>query len=314
MGTFGKVVATVMSVSASMSTPIIAHAVSPVAVLPSDHTTMASSIVPSLRRAPVQHAARVPRSKYSLTLALDPPQPGLPAPTISGPAGRPLVVIDAGHGGHDPGARSPTGREEKDLTLSIALAIRDDLLRGGRVRVAMTRVDDRFLILQERREIARQLKAGLFLSIHADAGPSTDATGATIYTVSEVASDQNAAQIAARENKADVINGVNLSGKSEDISSILIDLAQRETTASSVRFATLLKREGAGIAFRPDYHRMAGFVVLKAPDTPSILFEVGYLTNPVDADRLFSRAGRAIIARSVRRAVDIFFARQSITR
>jgi N-acetylmuramoyl-L-alanine amidase len=266
-------------------------------------------------RNPVAQSAKPPRSRYSLTIPLDPPQPGLPRPRIFGRADRPLVVIDAGHGGHDPGAISPqSGTREKDVTLGVALAIRDELLRGGRVRVALTRDDDTFLVLQERAEIARGLKADLFISVHADAAAATDASGATIYTLSEVASDRKAAQLAARENKADIINGVNLSGAAADVSSILIDLAQRETMNASARFADLLKREGSAMPFRGDYHRMAGFAVLKAPDTPAILLEVGYLTNPVDVERITSATGKAAIATGIRRAVDVHFARRFASR
>jgi N-acetylmuramoyl-L-alanine amidase len=266
-------------------------------------------------RIPVTHSAKPPRSRYSLTIPLDPPQPGLPRPRIFGRSDRPLVVIDAGHGGHDPGALSPqSGTREKDITLSVARTIRDELLRGGRVRVALTRDDDTFLVLQERAEIARGLKADLFISVHADAALTPDASGATIYTLSEVASDRKAAQLAARENKADIINGVNLSGEGADVSSILIDLAQRETMNASSRFADLLRREASGLPFKGDYHRMAGFAVLKAPDTPAILLEVGYVTNPTDVERLTSAAGKSAIASGVRRAVDVHFARRFASR
>ena len=266
-------------------------------------------------RPVVANSATPPRSRYSLTIPLDTAQPGLPRPRIFGRPDRPLVVIDAGHGGHDPGASSPqSGTREKDVTLAIARAIRDELLKGGRVRVALTRDNDRFLILQERTEIARALKSDLFISVHADAAPTPDAYGATIYTLSEVASDRKAAQLAARENKADIINGVNLSGAGADISSILIDLAQRETMNASSRFADLLKREGSAMPFRNDYHQMAGFVVLKAPDTPSILLEVGYLTNATDVARITSSEGKASVATGIRRAVDVHFARRFASR
>ena len=266
-------------------------------------------------RVPATHSAKPPRSRYNLTVALDPPQAGPPRPRIFGRPDRPLVVIDAGHGGHDPGAVAPTGGiREKDVTLSVARAIRDELLKGGRVRVALTREDDRFLILQERAEIARGLKADLFISVHADAAAVTEASGATIYTLSEVASDRKAAQLAARENKADIINGVNLRDEKADVSSILIDLAQRETMNASARFADLLKREGTAMPFRGDYHRMAGFAVLKAPDTPAILLEVGYLTNVTDVARITSAAGQSAIAIGIRRAVDVHFARRFASR
>ena len=259
-------------------------------------------------------SSRPPRSRYSLTIPLDPPLPGLPKPKVFGRSDRPLVVIDAGHGGHDPGALSPLGTREKDVTLAMARAIRDELLKGGRVRVALTRDADNFLVLQERAEIARGLKADLFISVHADSATASDASGATIYTLSEVASDRKAAQLAARENKADIINGVNLSGEGADVSSILIDLAQRETMNASARFADLVHREGAGLPFRADYHRMAGFAVLKAPDTPAVLLEVGYLTNADDVARITSAKGRAAIATSLRRAIDVQFARRFAAR
>ena len=234
-------------------------------------------------------------------------------PDVQGPRGRPLVVIDAGHGGHDPGAISPFGnRHEKDATLAIARATRDALLASGRVRVALTRDDDRFLVLRERYEIARRLGGELFISIHADAAENREARGATIYTLSEVASDQETARLASRENAADIINGVNLGGADDDVRSILIDLTQRETMNISARFASLLRREaGDAVPFRSDYHRFAGFAVLKAPDMPSILFESGYLTNSSDARRLFSRDGQRAIARSLAGAIETHFARQT---
>lgn len=265
---------------------------------------------------PVAHRAAPPRSRYNITIPLDPPARGIARPRIYGPAGRPLVVIDAGHGGHDPGAISPvTGIREKDLTLSIARKIKDELLASGRVRVALTREDDRYYVLRERTAIARNIDADLFISIHADSAGSDGASGATVYTLSEVASDREAALLATRENKSDIINGVNLGGENADIASILVDLAQRETMNASANFAGLLKREGAGlIPFRSGYHRMAGFAVLKAPDTPSILLEVGYLTNANDVDRLQSKEGQDRIASGVRKAVEIHFARRLAAR
>jgi N-acetylmuramoyl-L-alanine amidase len=265
-------------------------------------------------RPPTAHSAKPPRSRFSLTIPLDPPMPGVPRPQILGRANRPLVVIDAGHGGHDPGAVAAGGAREKDVTLAMAKAIRDELLLGGRVRVALTRDDDTFLILQERAEIARGLRADLFISVHADAAGATEATGATVYTLSEVASNARAAQLAARENKADVINGVNLSKADAGVSSILIDLAQRETINASSRFAALLKRETRGVRFRDDFHQMAGFAVLKAPDMPAVLLEVGYISNVYDLARITSREGRTAIAQGLRRAVDVHFARRLTAR
>jgi N-acetylmuramoyl-L-alanine amidase len=265
---------------------------------------------------PVAHRAAPPRSRYNVTIPLDSPKSGLPKPRISGPAGRPLVVIDAGHGGHDPGAISPHGgKREKDATLAIARAVQRELIASGRVRVALTRDDDRYLVLRERSAIAHSLGADLFISIHADSAGAAEANGATVYTLSEVASDREAAALAQRENKADVINGVNLGGENADIASILVDLAQRESMNASANFANLLRRESAReLDFRSDYHRMAGFAVLKTPDMPSILLEVGYLTNSNDVTRIYSVAGQQSIATGIRKAVDIHFAQRSASR
>ncbi|WP_425057312.1 N-acetylmuramoyl-L-alanine amidase family protein [Sphingobium vermicomposti] len=260
-----------------------------------------------------QMAPRPTKRVHSITVPIPPPGRGLELPRVDGPrdASRPLIVIDAGHGGHDPGAvNAKLGKQEKDLTLAIAQAIRDELVKFGRLRVAMTRDDDRFLVLQERYDIARRLNADLFISVHADSAENEEAHGATVYTLSEVASDREAARLAARENKADILHGVNLGGQTDDISSILIDLTQRETMNDSAKFAQVLKREAAPyMGFRTPFHRFASLMVLKAPDTPSVLFETGYLSNSDDAAFLSSREGRARIARGVARAVEVHFAR-----
>ena len=237
-------------------------------------------------------------------------------PAIQGPADpeRPLVVLDPGHGGRDPGATSPFGnRREKDVTLAIARAIRDELVRSGRVRVALTREDDRYLVLQHRYGIARRLGADLFVSVHADAAPHNDgARGATIYTLSEVASDREAALLAARENASDRLGDAALSDD-EGVNRILIDLAQRESMNVSADFAALLHREGsAHFPFRPEYHRFASLVVLKAPDVPSILFETGYLTNPADAAYIDSAEGQKQIAVGTTNAIERHFARRLV--
>ena len=259
------------------------------------------------------HAAPPPGARVSVTL---PKVHAAPLPKVRGEAGRPLVVIDAGHGGVDPGAiNRANGLREKDVTLKIAKAIRDELLDSGRVRVALTRDDDHYLVLRERYGIARRLRADLFISIHCDSVGVGDATGASVYTLSEVASDKEAARLAARENKADVIAGVNLGEAGEDVSSILIDLTQRETMNASANFARLLGREAKPLVpMKPNFHRMASLMVLKAPDMPSILFETGYISNPVDAAFLDSSEGRQRIAEGVRRAVEVHFARRMVTR
>jgi N-acetylmuramoyl-L-alanine amidase len=237
----------------------------------------------------------------------------LSMPAVSGRADKPLVVIDAGHGGHDPGSLSLDGtKHEKDAALAIARTVRDALLASGRVRVALTRPDDTFVTLGERPEIARRLGADLFISIHADSAPGSTARGATIYTLSEVASDRVAARLAAKENRADVLNGVDLGAQTSDVSSILIDLTQRETMNASSRFADLMQREltQEGVTFKTTYHRFAGLAVLKAPDVPAILLECGYMSDPQDLELLFSKSYQHEIADGVTRAVEAHFARR----
>jgi N-acetylmuramoyl-L-alanine amidase len=170
-------------------------------------------------------------------------------------------------------------------------------------------------VLQDRYEIARRLGAGLFISVHADAAPDSDtsARGATIYTLSEVASGREAALLASSENKSDIIGGVDLRRQGEDVSSILIELTQRESMADSAQFGNLLHREASPyFPFRPEWHQFASFIVLKAPDMPSILFESGYLTNQADSDYIQSEEGRKQIAAGMRRAIEAHFARRLV--
>lgn len=263
---------------------------------------------------PAKLRAKPPENTYSVKKSLGKPQDSVDLPPVEGPEdpSRPLVVLDAGHGGHDPGAVSPYGQKrEKDVTLAIARAIRDRLVERGGIRVALTRDSDKFLVLEERYGIARRLGADLFISIHADAAGNERASGATVYTLSEVASDRQAARLAARENRSNLINGVNLGAANQEVSSILIDLTQRETMTISTDFAKLLHREGSEVmTFRERPHRFASFVVLKAPDMPSVLFETGYLTNKDDVAFLSSAKGRAGLADGVTRAIEAHFARQ----
>lgn len=266
---------------------------------------------------PARFRSEPPKSRYEVSAPI---KSGLARglPKIAGPSNSdlPLVVIDAGHGGHDPGAISPHGgAREKDVTLAIARAVRSELLKTGRVRVALTRDADKFLVLQDRFGIARKMKADLFISIHADAAESQEANGATVYTLSEVASDREAQRLAARENKSDIINGVNLGSADANVSSILIDLTQRETMNVSADFANLLTREGKpNMRFRSTAHRFASFIVLKAPDTPSVLFETGYLSNASDVAFLASSEGQQVVGRSVANAIQVHFARRLASR
>jgi N-acetylmuramoyl-L-alanine amidase len=264
--------------------------------------------------APLQFRSTPPKSKYEATAPIGRSSIGRGLPKIYGPADSslPLVVIDAGHGGHDPGAISPhNGQREKDITLAIARTIRDELVKMGRVRVALTRDTDRFLVLPDRYGTARKMGADLFISIHADSAGSPEANGATVYTLSEVASDREAQKLAARENKADIINGVNLGGADSNVSSILIDLSQRETMNVSADFAKLLLREAKpNMRLRSDSHKFASFIVLKAPDTPSVLFETGYISNASDVAFLGSAAGQKKVGQSVAGAIQVHFARR----
>ncbi|MEO6153812.1 MAG: N-acetylmuramoyl-L-alanine amidase [Croceibacterium sp.] len=253
---------------------------------------------------------------YVIRIELPDPGIHLGLPPIAGPQdpSRPLVVIDAGHGGHDPGA-SGTGFREKTLALSLARALRDTLVRGGGVRVAMTRDEDKFLVLEERAEIARQLGADLFLSIHADsAGEKELISGASVYTLSEGASSEAAARFAARENSADRVNGVRLREQNDSVNAILVELSQRRTQEKSDEFAGLVLREGQGLLiFHPQPLRSAALAVLKSPDVPSALFEAGFISNPEEAGRLASPAGQQRFAQVMARAIRVYFARQSGT-
>ncbi|MXO74140.1 N-acetylmuramoyl-L-alanine amidase [Altererythrobacter aerius] len=254
---------------------------------------------------------------YVLRFELPPAGERADLPRVLGPPdrSRPLIVIDAGHGGHDPGATA-MGFQEKDLVLALAAALREELIRRGGTRVAMTREDDRFLALGERSAIARDLGADLFLSIHADSAGEADAiSGSSIYVLSEEASSATAARYAARENAADAVNGVRLSEQSDTVNSILVDLAQRGAQNDSAAFARLIQREGRGILqFHPETRRSAALAVLRAPDVPSVLYEAGFISNPDDAERLASPAGQQAFAQVLARAVSIYFARQSDVR
>ena len=244
------------------------------------------------------------------------PEAGAPLdlPTIYGPDDRtrPLVVIDPGHGGKDPGA-SGFGFQEKDVVLGLAKALRDKLVEQGGVRVALTREDDRFLVLGERPEIARRMGADLFISIHADsAGEVEGVRGASIYTLSDQASSEAAARFAERENAADRVNGVNIADQSGAVGTILIELAQRRVQETSAQFSGIIVREGAdALNFHPQARRSAALAVLRAPDVPAVLFESGFITNPDEARRLTSEAGKAEFAESMARSIRIFLARQT---
>ena len=224
---------------------------------------------------------------------------------------RPLVVLDPGHGGIDTGTHGLDGELEKDIVLSFADELRAKLEAGGKYRVLMTRGDDTFVALNDRVRFARSHGAALFVSIHADALPKKEgqAEGATVYTLSEHASDAEAARLADDENKADVIAGVDLTAEPDDVANILVDLAQRETKTFSLQFAHSTVKEFKTVARlhkRP--LKSAGFVVLKAPDVPSVLIELGYMSNRGDLNHLVNAEWRSKTATALAHAVDDFFA------
>jgi N-acetylmuramoyl-L-alanine amidase len=228
---------------------------------------------------------------------------------------RPVIVIDPGHGGIDNGTQSGS-ENEKSLVLGFGLALRDRIEKNGKYRVVMTRTDDTFIPLAERVRIARNQSAALFVSIHADALPrhEGDAQGATIYTRSDRASDAEAGRLAEVENKADAIGGVNLTEEPTEVADILIELAQRETRTFSNRFARLLVGEMKKTA-RMYKHplKSAGFKVLKAPDVPSVLIELGYVSNKGDLENLVSENWRSRTVGSMAQAIDAFFAKRLAT-
>lgn len=229
---------------------------------------------------------------------------------------RPVVVIDAGHGGIDNGTQSGEGVAEKTLVLDFALALRDRLDQQGKFRVVLTRADDTFIPLGERVKIAREQAAALFVSIHADALPRRegDAQGATVYTLSDKASDAEAQRLADAENKADAIGGVNLTEEPTEVADILIDLAQRETKTFSNRFARVLVQEMKGatrLHKRP--LKSAGFKVLKAPDVPSVLIELGYVSNKADLVHLMSEQWRSKTVGAVAQAIDAFMGKRLVS-
>ena len=226
-----------------------------------------------------------------------------------GTDGKRLIILDPGHGGIDPGTHGQSGILEKSLVLSVARALRKSLEATGRYRVQLTRDSDVFIPLRERVNIARAAHGDLFVSLHADSNDHREIRGASVYTLSEAASDREAATLAEKENMSDVIAGVDLSGENNPVASILIDLAQRDTMNRSVRFAeTVVSGLPAVTSVQPvKPHRSAGFAVLKAPDVPAVLIELGYLTNAKDESEMVTEAWRNRVANAIARAVDAHF-------
>jgi len=231
------------------------------------------------------------------------------APEPTSTSRKHTIVIDAGHGGIDPGAIGKSGVYEKKITLGVAKRMYDILSKNNKYNVIMTRDDDTFLSLRERVSVGRHAAADLFVSIHADSIGRPNFRGAAVYTLSENASDDEAAELAKSENKCDLSAGVDMSVQDDTVQGILIDLAQRETMNFSVKFAEMIIPEIAksGMQTRGRSHRFAGFRVLKAPDVPSVLVELGYLSNREDEKILKSGSGQQRLAQAIANAIDRYF-------
>jgi len=238
------------------------------------------------------------------------PRPAEPPAATSGDQ-RPIIVVDPGHGGIDSGTGARDGGEaEKTMVLDFAVMLRDKLEKTGKYRVVMTRSDDTFVPLADRVRLARSRNAELFISIHCDALARGDgeAQGATVYTLSDHATDAEAAKLADAENRADVISGVDLSAEPDDIAGILIDLAQRETKAFSLQFAKRLVGELKTAArMHKNPLKSAGFRVLRAPDVPSVLIELGYVSSRKDLKQMMSESWRTHAGDAIVKAVDGYF-------
>jgi N-acetylmuramoyl-L-alanine amidase len=239
-------------------------------------------------------------TQSSLTVHLPPPVTD-PIYGVPEARGRPIVVIDPGHGGRDPGATSVSGQvNEKDLTLALARELRDDLVKRGRVRVAMTRADDRYLTLDDRAAVARRLNAAMFVSLHMDSAPNPLARGATVYSLSDVASDAEAARLAASQNA-----GAQADSATNSVETMLSDLAmQAQMSASADLAARLVNRSAGRFELRPNPHRFAAFHVLRRADAPAVLFEAGYISNADDEVLLRSPEQRSKIALALAQAIE----------
>lgn len=295
----------------SASTPVVSPPVAATAV-----TQVSATAADMPQNLPVQQpvAIQLPPTTLPATgnvdqaaaILLPVPKPGSPAAPAP-PKAKPLVVIDPGHGGIDPGAIG-NGTMEKSITLAVAKALKKELEATGRFRAVLTRDNDVYLPLRDRFRVARENGAELFISLHADAHANSKTRGASVYTLSEKASDAEAAALAAKENKSDVIAGVDLTNESKVVSGILIDLAQRETINLSARFAKILvnslKKDTLMLG---NSHRFAGFAVLKAPDVPSVLLEMGYISSDEDQQLLTSKKHQKKLARAIAAAIADFF-------
>jgi N-acetylmuramoyl-L-alanine amidase len=230
-----------------------------------------------------------------------------------GDAGKPLIVLDPGHGGIDSGTRGSDGTLEKDVVLAFAKVLGDKLIATDRYRVAFTRTDDTYVSLGDRVKIARDQHAALFLSVHINSFPGSVVRGTIVYTVSDAASDKMAAALAATENQSDALAGIDVKAEDSDqVKDILLDLTQRETRNFGVAFAQALVRHiGKATPMFKIPHQQASFKVLEAPDVPSALIELGYISNPEDEKLLVSSGWQASVADSMVAAIDGYFQKET---
>ena len=302
---------------APIRAPIAVGAVEPPAA------PAAASVAATLPAAPAASVV-MPPALQPASLKTGPDKPVLQKPEVpkagKAPPGtakaewRKMIVIDPGHGGVDPGAIAVNGSYEKEVTLAMARELKRQLEASGRYRVALTRDGDVFIPLRERPARARALNADLFISLHADSHEDRALRGLSVYTLSEKASDREADMLASRENRADALGGVNLASESDQVASILIDLAQRDTLNQSHRFAyNLVQEVGRDTLLLPKPQRSAGFAVLTSPDVPAALVEMGYLSQPQDFRLLTTPQHQKRLAAGLVRAIDSFFGRAQQT-
>ena len=257
-------------------------------------------------KAFAEQVAKDRAAKRSAQKARPAPEPFTPKPRRQANS-KPVIVLDAGHGGVDPGALGRKARE-KSVTLAFTRELAKQLRATGRYKVYLTRNRDIYIPLRQRVSIARKHNADLFISIHADAIKRKNVRGMSIYTLSETASDKEAAALAKKENQSDIIAGIDFGDQPAEVANILIDLAQRETKNLSVKFANLVVDNARGKTRLLDRtHRFAGFRVLKAPDVPSVLIELGFLTNRSDEQQLLTASWRRKVAGALVKSVDGFF-------
>lgn len=262
--------------------------------------------VPARIEAAPQETAALARPPESYA-----PPPPVPPPALRAQGGdKPVIIIDAGHGGVDPGAIGANGVLEKNVTLAMARELKQQLEATGRYTVHLTRDSDKFLRLHQRVDFGRKKGADLFISLHADTISKPHVQGVSIYTLSEKASDKETAELADRENKVDLIAGADLSHADRDVASILVDLSMRDTMNQSKFFANSvvqrLKNNGLRLLESP--HRYAGFAVLKAPDVPSVLIEIGFMSNKSEVRLLNDPAHRYRLGQSIAEGIEAYFA------